>query len=600
MSFINIAIIAHVDHWKTTLVDALLKADDDFDERVWIEERAMDSNSQEKERWITIYSKNTWINYKWNKINIVDTPWHADFWSEVERVLRTVDSVCLVVDAYEWPMPQTKFVLKKSLEIWLQPIIVINKMDKPSARPDWVIDQLFDLFVRLWANDEQLDSLNEPVYTVAREWIAWTDKNQEKKDITPLLDFILDRVPKAENEADKPLKMQIANLWYDNFLWRLWIGRIYEWIIKVWQEVFIINNNWVERKWKITWIFTNKWLKKLKVEKAYAWDIVTIAWIPDIFVGETISWISWINPMPSIKIDEPTLKMEFLVNDSPFAWREWKFVTSRQIRERLEKELETNVWMKIDFDSQDGFIVSGRWVLHLSVLIENLRREWFELQVWAPEVIMHEENWVKMEPIEKVAISVPSWMEWSVIQELWKRKWILINMEENNWIMNLEFEIPTRWLLGFKQEFTTMTKWEWILSSSFERFEEYKWPIEKRSVWSLISMSSGTAMAYSLWNLEERWTLFIKPWTEVYEWMIVWESNKEQDLVVNVIKNKQLTNIRASWSDEAIKLTPPKIMTLEEAIDYINIDEYVEITPQNIRLRKKYLTESERKKFWKK
>lgn len=600
MSFINIAIIAHVDHWKTTLVDALLKADDDFDERVWIEERAMDSNSQEKERWITIYSKNTWINYKWNKINIVDTPWHADFWSEVERVLRTVDSVCLVVDAYEWPMPQTKFVLKKSLEIWLQPIIVINKMDKPSARPDWVIDQLFDLFVRLWANDEQLDSLNEPVYTVAREWIAWTDKNQEKKDITPLLDFILDRVPKAENEADKPLKMQIANLWYDNFLWRLWIGRIYEWIIKVWQEVFIINNNWVERKWKITWIFTNKWLKKLKVEKAYAWDIVTIAWIPDIFVGETISWISWINPMPSIKIDEPTLKMEFLVNDSPFAWREWKFVTSRQIRERLEKELETNVWMKIDFDSQDGFIVSGRWVLHLSVLIENLRREWFELQVWAPEVIMHEENWVKMEPIEKVAISVPSWMEWSVIQELWKRKWILINMEENNWIMNLEFEIPTRWLLGFKQEFTTMTKWEWILSNSFERFEEYKWPIEKRSVWSLISMSSGTAMAYSLWNLEERWTLFIKPWTEVYEWMIVWESNKEQDLVVNVIKNKQLTNIRASWSDEAIKLTPPKIMTLEEAIDYINVDEYVEITPQNIRLRKKYLTESERKKFWKK
>jgi len=596
MWYRNIAIIAHVDHGKTTLVDELLKADDNFDARKWIEERAMDSNAQEQERWITIYSKNTWITYKGNKINIVDTPGHADFGSEVERVLRMVDSVCLVVDAYEWPMPQTKFVLKKSLELGLHPIVVLNKMDKPTARPDWVIDQLFDLFVQLWATDEQLELLNEPVYAIARDWLAWTDENPEKKDITPLLDYILEKVPEAPNDADKPLKMQIANLSYDNFLGRLGIGRIYEWTIEVGQEVFIINNSWEERKWKITKILTSEWLNKKEVSKAFAWDIVTIAGIENIFVWETISWVSGAEPMPAITIDEPTLKMEFLVNNSPFAWREWEFVTSRQIRDRLEKELETNVWLKVDFDSGDNYIVSWRWELHLSVLIENMRREWYELQVWAPEVIMHEENWVKMEPIENVSISLPSWMEWAVIAELWKRKGIMKNMTEENGIVNLEFSVPTRWLLGFKSLFTTLTKWEWLLSSSFDKFEEYKWPIEKRDVWSMISMENWKAMAYSLWNLQERWTIFIEPGTEVYEWMIVWESNKGQDLTVNVTKNKKLTNVRASWSDEALKLTPPKIMTLEEAIDYIGSDEYVEITPQNIRLRKKYLTENERKK----
>jgi len=596
MWYRNIAIIAHVDHGKTTLVDELLKADDNFDARVGLEERVMDSNAQEKERWITIYSKNTWINYKWNKINIVDTPGHADFWSEVERVLRTVDSVCLVVDAYEGPMPQTKFVLKKSLEIGLHPIIVINKMDKPTARPDWVIDQLFDLFVQLWASDEQLENLNEPVFAIAREGIAWTDENQEKKNITPLLDFILNKVPEAKNELEKPLKMQIANLWYDNFLWRLWIGRIYEWVIKVWQEVFITDNQWIERKGKITEILTNEWINKVKTLEAYAWDIVTIAWIPDIFVWETVAWVSKATPMPPISIDEPTLKMEFLVNNSPFAWKEWKFVTSRQIRERLKKELETNVWMKIDFNSWDKFIVSGRWELHLSVLIENMRREWFELQVWAPEVIMKTINGKKYEPIENVSISVPAWTEWQVIAELWKRKWIMINMTESNWIVNLDFKVPTRWLLWFKSEFTTITKWEWLLSSSFDSFEEYKGDIEKRSVWSMISMENGIAMAYSLFNLQDRGRLFIKPGTPVYEWMIIWESNKGQDLVVNATKNKKLTNIRASGSDEALRLIPPKIMTLEEAIDYIDSDEYVEITPENIRLRKKYLTETERKR----
>jgi len=596
MSYRNIAIIAHVDHGKTTLVDELLKADDNFDTRVGIQERAMDSNAQEQERGITIYSKNTGITYKGNKINIVDTPWHADFGSEVERVLRTVDSVCLVVDAYEWPMPQTKFVLKKSLELGLHPIIVINKMDKPSARPDWVVDQLFDLFVQLWASDDQLNHLHEPIYAIAREGLAWTDENPEKKDITPLLDFVMERVEHAANNADAPFKMQVANLGFDNFLWRLGIGRIYEWTVKVGQEVYVTSNEWKKRKGKITEILTNNWLNKEKATQAFAWDIITIAGIPDIFVGETISGNEDATPMPPITIDEPTLKMEFLVNNSPFAGREGKFVTSRQIRDRLEKELETNVWLKIDFDSQDNYEVSGRWELHLSVLIENMRREWFELQVWAPVVIMHEENWVKMEPIERVNITVPSWTEWAVIAELGKRKGEMVNMIDENGNVNLEFKVPTRGLLGFKSLFTTLTKWEWLLSSGFDEFAPYKWAIEKRDVWSMISMENGSTMAYSLFNLQERGTIFVKPATPIYEWMIIWESNRWQDLAVNATKNKKLTNVRASGTDEALKLTPPKIMTLEEAIDYISEDEYVEITPESIRLRKKYLTENERKR----
>jgi len=596
MSFRNIAIIAHVDHGKTTLVDELLKADDNFDTRVGLEVCAMDSNAQEKERGITIYSKNTSIRYKGNKINIVDTPWHADFGSEVERVLRTVDSVCLVVDAYEGPMPQTKFVLKKSLELGLHPIIVINKMDKPTARADWVIDQLFDLFVQLGATDEQLNHLNEPIYAIAREGKAWRNEGDEQKDITPLLDFIMDRVEHAENDATAPFRMQIANLAYDNFLGRLGIGRIYNGTVKVGQEVIITSNDWKKRKWKISDILTNEGLEKVKSTEAYAGDIITIAGIPDIFVGETVAVNESVEPMPPITIDEPTLKMEFLVNNSPFAGREGKFVTSRQIRDRLEKEMETNVWLKIDFESGDNYEVAGRWELHLSVLIETMRREGFELQVWAPVVIMHEENGKKMEPIENVSVSVPSWNEWVVIAELWKRKGMMTNMIENNWIVSLEFRVPTRWLLGFKSEFTTMTKGEGLLSGSFDCFEEYKGNIEKRSVGSMISMENGKTMAYSLFNLQDRGRIFVLPATEIYEGMIIGESNKDQDLSVNATKNKKLTNVRASGTDEALKLTPQKIMTLEEAIDYISNDEYVEVTPLTIRLRKKFLTEGERKR----
>ena len=550
MSYRNIAIIAHVDHWKTTLVDAMLKQSWTFRENEAINERVMDSNDQEKERGITIYSKNTSIYYLENKINIVDTPWHADFGSEVERVLRMVDCVLLVVDAYEGPMPQTKFVLKKSLELWLKPIVVINKIDKPTARPDWVIDQLFDLFIKLWANDEQLDF---PIcYTIAREWIAKKELEDHSDNIIPLFELIIEKVKKAEDNKNDLFKMQVANLWYDNFLWRLAIWRIYSWTIKNWQEVIITDNNWKKRKWKITEILTNKWLAKIKTNKAEAWDIVTIAWISDIFVWETIAENEKVEPLPWITIDEPTLKMEFLVNNSPFAWKEWKLVTSRQIRERLEKELETNVWMKIDFDSGDNFIVSWRWELHLSVLIETMRREWFELQVWPPEVIFKIEDWVKLEPIEKVVISVPSNFSGSIIEKIWKRKWEMLNMTEENNITYLEFKVPTRWLLWFKSEFITISKWEWILSSSFEEFCEFKWNIEKREVWSMISWEKWITMAYSLWKLQDRWPLFIKPATEVYEWMIIWEHLKWWDLVVNPCKNKQLTNIRASWSDEAL------------------------------------------------
>lgn len=594
MSFRNIAIIAHVDHWKTTLVDALLQQSWTFRKNEKVDVCVMDSNDQEKERWITIYSKNTSVFYKWNKINVVDTPWHADFWSEVERVLRMVDSVCLVVDAYEWPMPQTKFVLKKSLQLWLKPIVVINKIDKPSSRPDWVVDQLFDLFVKLWATDEQLDF--SVCYAIARDWIAKRDLSDESKDISPLFDMIMEKVQEAPNDEGKPFKMQVANLAYDNFLWRLAIWRVYEGRVKVWQEVVITSNEWVKRKWKISEILTTEWLNKVKVKEAVAWDIVTIAWIPDIFVWETIAENDTVEAMTPITIDEPTLKMEFLVNNSPFAWKEWKFVTSRQIRDRLEKELETNVWMKIDFDSWDNFAVSGRWELHLSVLIETMRREWFELQVWAPVVIMHEKNWERYEPIERVTISVPWEFSWSVIEKLWKRRWEMVNMFDENGLTNLEFLVPTRWLLGFKSEFTTITKWEWLLSSWFEEYVPHKWIIEKREVWSMISWEKWSTMAYSLWKLQERWPLFVEAATEVYEWMIIWEHLKGWDLVVNPCKNKQLTNVRASWSDEALRLTTPKIMTLEEAIDYIWTDEYVEVTPQNIRLRKKYLTETERKR----
>jgi GTP-binding protein len=556
----------------------------------------MDSNDQEKERGITIYAKNTAVSYNGNKINIVDTPGHADFGSEVERVLRMVDSVCLVVDAYEGPMPQTKFVTKKALELGIKPIIVINKIDKPTARPDEVVDMLFDLFVQLGATDEQLDFT--VVYAIAREGIAIRKMSDIRANITPLFDTIIEQVAEAQNDTTKPFRMQIANLAYDNYLGRMGIGRVYEGTAKVGQAVTIIGNDGVRRAGKISKILTTLGLKKIEVAEAEAGDIVTIAGIADIYVGETICVDPSAEAMPAIHIDEPTLRMEFLVNDSPFAGKEGKLVTSRNIRERLEKELEMNVGLKIDFDAiENGYLVSGRGELHLSVLIETMRREGFELQVGAPKVIFHEEGGKKLEPIENVVVWAPEYCAGTIIELLGKRKGLMKDMKTENGITSMEFEVPTRGLLGFRSMFIIETKGEGIMYSSFSHYDEFRGPIEKRDVGSMISGFAGMTMAYSLWKLEERGPMLIEPATAVYEGMIIGEHLKGGDLVVNPNKNKQLTNMRASGADEAIRLTPIRKMTLEDALDYIKDDEYVEVTPRSIRLRKKYLTENERKKY---
>ncbi|MDD2486954.1 MAG: translational GTPase TypA [Candidatus Gracilibacteria bacterium] len=595
MSYRNIAIIAHVDHGKTTLVDALLKQSGTFSEHEEVATCVMDSNDQERERGITIYAKNTAVNYKGDKINIVDTPGHADFGSEVERVLRMVDSVVLVVDAYEGPMPQTKFVLKKSLELGLRPTVVINKIDKPTARPNEVVDMIFDLFVQLGATDEQLDF--PIVYAIAKQGIALRNLNDPHVDISPLFDSIIENVAESANDTTKPFRMQIANLGYDNFMGRLGIGRVYEGKVKTGQQVTIVGNDGTQRTGKISKVFTTLGLQKIAVDEAEAGDIVTIAGIPDIYVGETIGIDSNIVAMPAITIDEPTLRMEFLVNDSPFAGKEGKMVTSRNIRERLEKELEMNVGLKVDFDSIDnGFVVSGRGELHLGVLIETMRREGYELQVGCPQVIFKEEKGKKMEPMESVIVIVPEEFSGVAIEKLGKRKGIMKDLKTENGITSMEFDVPTRGLLGFRSIFTIDTKGEGIMYSSFSHYEEFKGNIEKRDIGSMISGFPGKAMAYSLWKLEERGPILIEPTTEVYEGMIIGEHLKGGDLTVNPTKNKQLTNIRASGTDEAIKLTPIRKMTLEDALDYIKEDEYVEVTPLSVRLRKKWLTENDRKR----
>lgn len=594
MKYLTVAIIAHVDHGKTTLVDALLKQGGAFRENQAVETCVMDSNDQEKERGITIYAKNTAIQIGDTKVNIVDTPGHADFGSEVERVLRMVDSVLLLVDAYEGPMPQTRFVLRKSLELGLRPIVVINKIDKPTARPAWVLDQVFDLFVQLGATDEQCDFAH--VYTIARDGVAKREVADESSNLQPLFDTILERVQPRENDVTKPFRMQIANLAYDSFTGRQGIGRIVDGSVKTGANVFVISNDGVKRKAKISKITTSLGLNKAEISEAFAGDIISIAGIPDIYVGETVTTDEATESLPPITIDPPTLKMQFFVNDSPFAGKEGDYVTSRHIRDRLEKELEMNVGLKVDFKDDGSFVVAGRGELHLAVLIETMRREGFELQVGAPEVIFHEENGVQVEPFEKCVINVPDESAGAVIEKMGKRRGIMQDMKSERGLTNLEFLIPTRGLLGFRREFITLTRGEGILSSGFEKYAPYAGDINKREVGSMISGENGVAMTYSLWNLQERGPIFIAPQTEIYEGMIIGEHLKGSDLVVNATKNKQLTNMRASGTDEAMTLTPPRLMTLEDALDYVGDDELVEITPTKVRLRKKKLKEHERKR----
>lgn len=596
MDIRNIAIIAHVDHGKTTLVDALLQAGGVFAAHKQAETRVMDSNDQEKERGITIYAKNAAIEYKGIKINIVDTPGHADFGSEVERVLQTVDATLLVVDAYEGPMPQTKFVLQKSLEQGKKVLVLINKIDKPAARPDWVVDQVFDLFAQLGASHEQLDF--PYIYAIAREGVAIRELTDEHTDIKPLLDFILEHVPAANSDTSVDFRMQPATLAYDSFLGRIAVGRVQEGQLKTNQSVTILTPEGEKRSGRVSKLFTYNGLARTPVDSVEAGDIVAVAGLPDVFVGETIASNPQSQPLPAITVNPPALAVTFLVNDSPFAGREGKFVTSRQIRDRLERELETNVGLQIDFDfgSGDEMQVRGRGEMHIAVLIETMRREGFELQVSQPEVITQEIDDQLCEPYEQVVINVPDEIGGKVIELLSMRKGQMTNMTSENGLTTLEFEIPARGLLGIRSQFIILTKGEGTMYSSFLEMRPHAGHIEKRQVGSLISGETGTTTGFSLFRLQDRGTLFVEANVPIYEGMIIGEHNQGSDLTVNAIKGKQLTNVRASGSDDALTLIPPLKVTLEMALEYIKEDEYIEVTPENVRIRKKFLKEHERKR----
>lgn len=589
MEIRNIAIIAHVDHGKTTLTDALMTQTG-----MNTGDISMDSNALEKERGITIYSKNTSIFYKDTKINIVDTPGHADFSSEVERILRSIDCVLLLVDAQEGPMPQTKFVLKKSLELGLKPIVVINKIDKPAARCAEVAEMVYELFLDLGASDEQLDF--SIVYAIAKQGIAKINLEDESDNLNPLLDIVLEKVkPASDPSAEKlPLAVQPFNLAYDNFLGRLAICRIYSGVIKASQNVVVKNINSETRTRKINKLFTFEGISRKEVSEARAGDIVVIAGLPEIFIGETICENPEQELLPAIKIDEPTISLNFLINNSPFAGREGKFVTNRQLKERLEKELEVNVGLKIDFSDLSYYKVYGRGELHIAILLENLRRDGFELQVSQPQVIIKNINGVDHEPFEEVTIDVPESLSGVVIEKLSKRKGQITHIKNTNGQARLTFAIPTRGLLGYRTEFVVDTKGDGILCTHFLDFRPHVGKIEKNELGSMVSMITGKALAFSLWNLQERGVLYIGPNIEVYEGMVIGNVAKGNDLNVNPIKGKQLTNVRASGSDEAIKLIPPLELSLEVGLSIMNDDEYLEVTPKSVRLRKQYLTEIDR------
>ena len=596
----NIAIIAHVDHGKTTLVDQLLRQSGTFRANQHVDDRVMDSNDIEKERGITILAKNTAIDYEGYHINIVDTPGHADFGGEVERVLGMVDCVVLLVDAQEGPMPQTRFVTKKALALGLKPIVVINKIDKPSARPSWVIDQTFELFDNLGATDEQLDF--PIVYASGLSGFAKLEETDESNDMRPLFDTILKHTPAPSGSADETLQLQISQLDYDNYTGRLGIGRILNGRIKPGQVVAVMNHDQQIAQGRINQLLGFKGLERVPLEEAEAGDIVIISGIEDIGIGVTITDKDNPKGLPMLSVDEPTLTMDFMVNTSPLAGTEGKFVTSRQIRDRLQKELLTNVALRVeDTADADVFRVSGRGELHLTILLENMRREGFELAVGKPRVVYREINGQKCEPYENLTVDVPDDNQGAVMEELGRRRGELTNMEsDGNGRTRLGYHIPARGLIGFQGEFMTLTRGVGLMSHVFDDYAPVKPDMPGRHNGVLISQEQGEAVAYALWNLEDRGRMFVSPNDKIYEGMIIGIHSRDNDLVVNPLKGKKLTNIRASGTDEAVRLTTPIKLTLEGAVEFINDDELVEITPQSIRLRKRYLSELERRRHFKK
>jgi GTP-binding protein len=600
----NIAIIAHVDHGKTTLVDHMLRQTGTFRENQEVVKRVMDSNELERERGITILAKNTAIFYKQPsketiKINIVDTPGHSDFAGEVERTLKMVDGVLLLVDAAEGPLPGTKFVLKKSLELNLQPIVVINKIDRKDARPHEVLDEVFELFLSLGANSQQLDF--PTVYCIAKQGIAKNELEQESTNLEPLFQAIVKKIPPPQGDVDSPFRMLVTTIDYNDYLGRLGIGRIDRGTIRLGSPMKVVHPYGKNEDARVPKIYTFEGLKRMEAESASAGDIIALAGMEDVDIGETIADASDPTPLPFVTIEEPTLSMNFVVNNSPFAGTEGKYVTTRNLGDRLARELRSNVSLRVELtDSPDVFKVSGRGELHLGILIETMRREGFEFQVSAPEVIYKRIDDVLSEPMEHVIIDVPDEFSGTVIQNLGKRRGIMKNMIQLQGNTRLEFIVPARGLLGFRSEFMTETKGTGILHHNFHGYEPFKGELTTRNKGAVVQLEDGMATAYAMWKLQERITFFIQPGTRVYKGMVVGENARDEDLIVNTCKTKQLTNMRASGADDAIRLEPPHIHSLEQAIEWIGNDEYIEVTPKSLRLRKKYLDHNERLRMSKK
>ncbi|MCM3708241.1 MULTISPECIES: translational GTPase TypA [Cytobacillus] len=597
----NIAIIAHVDHGKTTLVDELLKQSGTFRSNEHVEERAMDSNDLERERGITILAKNTAVKYKDTRINILDTPGHADFGGEVERIMKMVDGVLLVVDAYEGCMPQTRFVLKKALEQKLTPIVVVNKIDKPSARPSEVVDEVIDLFIELGADEDQLEF--PVIYASAISGTSSVTPDKQDDDMHSLYEAIIEHIPGPVDNREEPLQFQVALLDYNDYVGRIGIGRVFRGTIQVGQQVALMKLDGSVKQFRVTKIFGFFGLKREEIQEAYPGDLIAVSGMEDINVGETICPVEHQEALPVLRIDEPTLQMTFLVNNSPFAGREGKYITSRKVEERLRAQLETDVSLRVEnTDSPDAWVVSGRGELHLSILIENMRREGFELQVSKPEVIIREIDGVRCEPVERVQIDVPEDNTGSIIESMGTRKGEMLDMVNNgNGQVRLTFNVPARGLIGYSTEFMTLTRGYGIINHTFDSYQpEIKGQIGGRSKGVLVSMESGKSSTYGIMQVEDRGTIFVEPGTEIYEGMIVGEHTRENDLTVNITKVKHATNIRSANKDQTNVIKKPRIMTLEEALEYLNDDELLEVTPESIRLRKKLLDKNERERMAKK